>query len=176
MCGERWMYSRMTGYLFIKGIRRNHPGDCICILSLADLGHYDSFVMVHMGSTGSIWRSWIHASTSSSDRLFLQSGELIIATTVQRRVVPNQGTSTRPTLMGPTPTRTRHSSSSLSTSTENIAQQLENQGDSEVFEFFKFREIVNKDPMSTQMPRIKHLALYTPLHYACIGKTRNRST
>jgi hypothetical protein len=29
-------------------------------------------------------RSWILASTSSLDRLFLQSGELIIATTVQR--------------------------------------------------------------------------------------------
>jgi hypothetical protein len=71
-------------YFHIKGIRVHHPGDCICILSLADLGHYDRFCH---GSYGINWihmGSWILETTSSLDRWFLQSGEFIIAMTVQK--------------------------------------------------------------------------------------------
>jgi hypothetical protein len=48
---------------------------------LADLSHYDRFCHGSYGINRIHMRSWILASTSSLDRLFLQSGELIIATT-----------------------------------------------------------------------------------------------
>jgi hypothetical protein len=51
---------------------------------LADLSHYDRFCHGSYGINRIHMRSWILASTSSLDRLFLQSGELIIATTAQR--------------------------------------------------------------------------------------------
>jgi hypothetical protein len=62
-----------------------------CILFLADLGHYDKFCHGSYGINRIHMRSWILASTSSLDRLFLQSGELIIATTAQRKTTRSFG-------------------------------------------------------------------------------------
>jgi hypothetical protein len=78
------MHSGWAWYFYLQGIRVHHSGDCICILFFADLGHYDRFCHGSYGIKGIHIRSWILASTSSLDRLLLQPGELIIATTVQR--------------------------------------------------------------------------------------------
>jgi hypothetical protein len=80
--------AKKQGYYIFRYAIFSHPSlvtaSAYCLLQTWVI--MIGFVMVHMGSTGSRWRSWILASTSNSDRLSLQSGELIIATTVQRSV------------------------------------------------------------------------------------------
>jgi hypothetical protein len=139
-----------------------------------------------MGSMGSIRRSWIHASASSSDRLFLQSGELLIATPDQRRVVPNRRNNYTAYTDGAYTYQNKGiSSSSLSTS--RGTQTVKGHGatfrdDWKAKGTLNFREIVDKDTMSTQMPKIHYfdeipLASDSHLYIMLVsGRSISRST
>jgi hypothetical protein len=60
-------------------------------LFLADGGHYDRFCHGSHGINRIHMRSWILTSTGSLDRLFLQSGELIIVTPAQGKMTRSVG-------------------------------------------------------------------------------------
>jgi hypothetical protein len=88
-------------------VSRRHLSTLIeaCILILTYLGHYNRFCHGSYGINRIHIRSWILASTSSLGRLFLQSGELIIATPAQRKTTRSVGwTNTPRSLMAETPT------------------------------------------------------------------------
>jgi hypothetical protein len=74
-----------TAISFPQIIGARHLSNVIkaCILFLADLVHYDRFCHKSRGIHRIHTRSWILLSTSSLDRLFLQSGELLIANPAQ---------------------------------------------------------------------------------------------
>jgi hypothetical protein len=139
-----------------------------------------------MGSMGSIRRSWIHASASSSDRLFLQSGELLIATPDQRRVVPNRRNNYTAYTDGAYTYQNKGiSSSSLSTSrgTQTVkGHRATFRDDWKAKGTLNFREIVDKDTMSTQMPKIHYfdeipLASDSHLYIMLVsGRSISRST